>query len=400
MPNKNTTPRNVLMPNAPRRLHRVSQSALVLAVIVRIGLFDAAPTLACPFCQAVKPSFAQQRESAATVLLAEVAKKEGEQVTFRIHRALRDNQLLPSKESLSLKISAPLKVGGLVILTAQGSADMKYEAWEWTALPVNETSAAYFVRTPDLRMKNPDRLKNFAKYLENADSSIAEDAFLEFGHAPFDEVQQVADSLPQAKLRDWINDAQIPDGRQGFYGLALGLAKDATDRRANRELLQTKIAEKKTDFRAGFDGLLAGYLLLEKDTALADVSEKFFANRDAAGGDVRHAHAALRFYYEFGRDIPKEKLAAALRPAILRSEISAAVITDLARWKDWESLISIVGLYDQKEFSAPDIRTAIIGYLSVCPLPTAATELDRLKKFDPDGVRDALERFTSLSGGK
>ena len=79
-------------------------------------------------------------------------------------------------------------------------------------------------RAPNRRRPAAERLPYYARFLEYPNPLLAEDAYLEFGNASYDEVAQVAADLPFAKLRRWITDPQIPEARQGFYGLALGLA--------------------------------------------------------------------------------------------------------------------------------------------------------------------------------
>ena len=90
-------------------------------------------------------------------------------------------------------------------------------------------------------MPAASRLSYFAKYLEHANRLIAEDAYLEFGSASYDEVRQVADQLPFASMRRFLVDANIPEERKGFYGLALGLATKDADRQANEKLLRQMI---------------------------------------------------------------------------------------------------------------------------------------------------------------
>ena len=101
----------------------------------------------------------------------------------------------------------------------------------WEVTPLGEVAYAYVARAPSRRLPAVERLPYFAKFLENADPIVAEDAYLEFGAASFDQVAQVADRLPMGSMRRWIVDPRIPESRQGFYGLALGLAKTDADRR-------------------------------------------------------------------------------------------------------------------------------------------------------------------------
>jgi hypothetical protein len=152
------------------------------------------------------------------------------------------------------------------------------------------------------------------------------------------------------------------------------------------------------DFRAGFDGLLGGYLLLRGAAGLELIESRYLANPKAADGDVRHAIIALRFYEEFGRDIRRGRLSAALAQVLARPEFAAIVITDLARWNDWDSLARISRLYDEAAYSDAAIRRAIVGYLLACPKPAAGAELARLRSNDPAGVAAAEQVLSRTSG--
>ena len=116
-------------------------------------------------------------------------------------------------------------------------------------------------RAPLASAKSETRLPYFARYLEHAEPLIAEDAYLEFGHAPYDEVRAVAKHLPMAEIRRWVVDPNIPQFRKGFYGLALGLATNKADREANTAVLRKIIDSPESDFRQGFDGAIGGYLI-------------------------------------------------------------------------------------------------------------------------------------------
>ena len=152
------------------------------------------------------------------------------------------------------------------------------------------------------------------------------------------------------------------------------------------------------DFRAGFDGILGGYLLLRGTAGLELIESRYLANPEAADGDVRHAIIALRFYQEFGRDIPIARLSAALGRVLARPEFAAMAITDLARWNDWDFLTRIARLYDEPAYADPATRRAIVGYLLTCPKPSARAELVRLRKSDPAGVAAAEQILSRTSG--
>ncbi|HEV7222256.1 MAG TPA: hypothetical protein VGN42_06100, partial [Pirellulales bacterium] len=75
---------------------------------------------------------------------------------------------------------------------------------------------------------------------------------------------------------------------------------------------------------------MGGYLMAAGEPALELIEHKYLADPRAASGDVRHAMTALRFYHEYGREIPAERLARALRKLLVRQEFAAAAIVDLA----------------------------------------------------------------------
>ena len=153
-------------------------------------------------------------------------------------------------------ISGVTKPGQLALLL--GTRDGASQKLAWEVVPLDEVGYAYVARAPLRRLPAAKRLAYFARFLENASPTVAEDAYLEFGAAPFDDVALVAERLPMASIRRWIVDPQVPESRKGFYGLALGLAKTDADRRANRDVLAHLIDAPADDFAPATTGCSAG----------------------------------------------------------------------------------------------------------------------------------------------
>jgi hypothetical protein len=311
-------------------------------------------------------------------------------------RQLIKGETRPVDSTHEIDAPAGLAVGTLLLAvrtTSAGDVD-------WNVRPVDETSYAYYYRTPTLRLGTSERLRYFARYLEHRDPQIAADAFAEFARADYDQVAAVAAALDMAQVRRWLADPDVLPRRKGFYGLTLGLAERQADRAANAKLLKERILADEGDFRTGFDGLLAGYLLLEGEAALDLIDERLLkaSEADPRPGDTRHAMTALRFYQEYGDDIPTERLAQSLRLLLARSDFAAAAIVDLARWQDWQSMDGVVACLDATDADEPATTRAVVGYLIACPTPAAAGELERLRKEHPDRTA-AAERFLELFGG-
>ncbi len=367
----------------------------LVCLLLACGMFACRPARGCPFCTALEPTLTQRRASAAVTLLAEVeTASAGGPAQLRVHQVLSGDESTAAQSQLSAPLDLSVQPGTLVVLFGNDAADGDRE---WHAVAVDETSAAYLARAPAADLPAPERLVYFAKFLEHPNKLVAQDAYLEFGHAPFDVVSEVAPRFEMHQVRSWLVNDAVPGERKGFYGLLLGLARDDGDRAANAALLQKLILEPEDDFRAGFDGILGGYLLLEALPGLELIESRCLANNKAAVGDVRHAQTALRFYHEYGRSIPLERICEATRHLLARPEFAASAIIDLARWKDWPPLEVIAGLYAEPAFAEPTIRCAIVGYLLACPEPHGRSALANLRSIDPAGVAEA-EQLLSRTG--
>jgi hypothetical protein len=363
----------------------------------------AAPTsFACPFCTALRPTLSEQREQSTVTLLAELegdgksASKPGDPQHFLIHQALRGADAAAGASELTTTAEFQGKSGALALLFGEGDAKTGLPKLAWTAAKVNETSLAYFAAAPTLRKPTAERLAYFLRFLQHSDPLIAEDAYQEFGHASVEEISKIAAQLPQDKFRAWLVDAKIPPARKGFFAVALGLATTDADRKANLALLEKLMTAEGSDFRAGFDGVLGGYLLLRGEEGLAAIGKRYFANPKAGEGDVRHAIAAVRFFYEYDRKLDREKFRAALRPLLARKEFANAAILDLARWKDWSSTARVAALYDAADYPQPATREAVVAFLTASPESAAADRLATLRKRDPAGVASAELRLGKI----
>ncbi|HEY2881158.1 MAG TPA: hypothetical protein VGJ15_01965 [Pirellulales bacterium] len=380
-------------------------------------------TLACPFCSAVKPTLSQQRDAATAVFLGECtavdAKHQPPQATFSVRKWIKGTAPAGGGDTITVSLADEIKPGTLAIVlgseaisneatgkeTASGEAKrataQASEKLRWQSVPLTELGFAYAARLPEARVPPAERLAFFARFLESSDPLVADDAFLEFGYVPYDLAAPAVKKLPADKLRGWIADPKTPPERKGFYGLALGLTAAGAERAANLELIRQLAKPNPTagaDFRAGFDGVLGGLLVALGPEAVKYIQDYYLADTSAAIGDVRQAHRALRFYFEFGPSADRPAVAAAVEQLLARPSEAALAITDLARWKDWVCLARVADLYTDKNYADPADRTAVVGYLTACPNAQAAAALAHLKEIDPAGVAKAQQTLKALGG--
>lgn len=395
------------------RLRPVARSpgvvtALAMAALIVGGL--AVPAVACPFCGAVGESLSQRRDRSTCVAVGEAEDKAGRDAVglvrqgFILHQFLEQggprNAAGPvggeacgrAGDIVTARVAAP--VAGTAILFASRGAGVAL--LEWSAIAADEAVIGHVVAAPSTRAPAAERLAWFAGRLEHPEPRIAEDAFVEFGLAPFEAVRSVAGSLDAEKLRRWVGEPGIDPRRRGFYGLALGVvtaaATDAAVRAAGLAALRTEIEKPANDFRAGFDGLLAGLLVAEGDDGLTFIEQRGLLAPTARPGDQRHLLAALRFARESLPDTISPRQIAAATAKLLASPVVAAEATiDLARYRAWDAVDAVAALWDTAGQDDSLVQRAVAGYLTACPLPAARAHLAGIRQRDPRRLDAAID---------
>lgn len=378
------------MPAAARSVRRVHPAAAGracggLAIAAGAGLVAAAA--ACPFCGVVSPSLAERRDAARAVAIGEPAgpiRRDDAVILqpFEVRRPLRGQ--VAAGAVVQARVTEPVEGTALLVETAPAA---------WEALAADETLLAHVAGAPPTSDPPADRLAWFAARLEHPDRRIAADAFAEFGRAPFSALRQAAGSLDAATLRAWIAEPGIDGRRRGFYGLALGVvaARDAAAHAACSAALRTAVDAPADDFRAGFDGILAGLLLAEGPEGLAALEDRGLFARDARAVDARHLLAALRFAWEEpAATLPREATAAATARLLANPAVAADAAVDLARYEAWQHVDEVAALWETLGREDPLVRRAVAGYVSACPLDEARAAAARLAAADPDAWQAAL----------
>jgi hypothetical protein len=372
-------------------------AAGLVALVVVIATVGGWPgrVHACPFCGVVGDSLAMRRDAAD---VAAVGEAEGAAMTgsdgflaqdFRIDQVLRGT-LPAGTTTATARVDGPLTGTALLFGSTSGGP------LRWSAVGANEALLGYAAAAPATSLAAAERLHWFARCLEHPEPAIAADAFTEFGLAPFEAVREAADAFDADALASWINEPGIDARRRGFYGLAAGIvaahATDAATQRRLREALDAAIDAPADDFRAGFDGLLAGLLVAEGAAGLDALDRRGLFAPTARPLDQRHLLAALRFAWEsLGDTIPRDRVATATARLLASPAMAADAAVDLARYSAWANVDDVARLWGTLGRDDPLVRRAVAGYLAACPLPVARAHLERLRAADPAFLNAALE---------
>jgi hypothetical protein len=350
---------------------------------------------ACPFCGVVGESLAMRRDAATVTAVAEAVGTAAPGPDGFLTQAFKIDQVLGGA-ALEAGVLATARVPGQVTGTALLFGSGAHDDLRWSAVAAHETVLGHAVAAPALTRPTAERLRWFATRLEHPEPMIADDAFTEFGLAPFDAVRDAAEAFDPTALERWVTEPGIDARRRGFYGLAAGIVAaetgDAEVRRRLLATLRTAIAAPADDFRAGFDGLLAGLLVAEGDDAFATFSQLGLFGPTARPVDQRHLLAALRFAWEsLGDTVSRDRVAAATARLLASPAVAADAAIDCARYGYWAAVDDVAGLWETLGRDDPLVRRAVAGYLAACPLPAARAHLERLRAADPERLDAALE---------
>jgi hypothetical protein len=108
--------------------------------------------------------------------------------------------------------------------------------------------------------------------------------------------------------------------------------------------------------------------------------------------DQRHLLSALRFAWEnLAEELPPSAVAAATLALAESPAVAAEAIVDLARYGAWEGLESVAAIWHTAGADDPQLRRAVAGYLSVCPLLEAREQITSISSKDPQRWAEALE---------
>lgn len=374
-------------------------SVVLLSVI---ACFNTAAS-ACPFCGPVAEPLASRRARSTTVAVAETLGPAVTAVDGRRRQPLTIISTVTAPAAGSQLIPADPNqppVQAAVTDDFTGTALLfQSQAGDWQALAADELLIGYCLAAPPLReqpIAAAGRLRWFARWLEHPNATIAADAYAEFAVAPFTTVRDAAGAFTADRLAAWVTTASIDQQRRGLYGLAAGLvARQRTGQDAERcrqALLKAVSAPASSDFRAGFDGLLAGLFVALGRNALPVIESLGLLEPNASPVDQRHLLQALRFCWEEPAEtLPQAAVVTATRRLLASANLAREAVIDLARYQAWDACGDVATLWDTSDDADSLLRTAVVGFLLACPTPAAKQALERLQQQDATAFEAAVK---------
>ncbi|AMV24745.1 hypothetical protein VT84_10140 [Gemmata sp. SH-PL17] len=233
------------------------------------------------------------------------------------------------------------------------------------------------------------RLRYFFDYLESNEIEISGDAYNEFAVATYQEVKELAPKLPFETLMKWLKDPNTRSSRLGLYGMLVGHSGKAEYAKEVRALIDAP--ESKSS--SGLDGLLMGYILLDKKNGY-DYLMKLVADKDKEFLIKHSALKTLRFFWEYRPDVlTRKQLLDGMSALLDHPDIADMPIDDLRKWKAWELNDAVLKLADKESHNTlPINRRAILKFALAAswadPKNTAAAaHVEKVRKDQPDRVQ-------------
>jgi hypothetical protein len=222
----------------------------------------------------------------------------------------------------------------------------------------------------------------FGRFIDHAEPEIAADAFREFARAGDVDITSAAQQIDPARLRRLLTDTQTSPERLKLFAYMLG----ACGTPADADLLRDMIRRPDDRSNRAIGGLLAGYTRLRPDDGwklllgvLADPNQPF-PRRLALLGTVR-------FFYQ-SQPGSRPRAVAATAALLPHGDMADLAVEDLRQWHEWGTCRDVLAQFDKKTHSAPMVRRAIVRYAINCPRPEAGQFVERLRRVDPELLRD------------
>jgi hypothetical protein len=387
-----------------RRLITKFGLVIILAVLL-IGSASAAKLSACPFCQPLKTTFAEDIKASDVAVLAELVQRperptdtkelpgadliDSYRTKFRVAKIYRGKQHVKVDQVVEAIYTGDAEAGAMCLLRGVNPPKL-----DWAPpMAVSQRVQGYIEKIVAMPPDDPKRLDFFEDYLNDKDEMLRNDAFDEWARASYKDMQAVGDDIDHDRLIGWINDPMVlPMYRQLYFSM-LSVCSNEKD----IPMLERFLTSGDRTQLTGLNSMIFCYLTLNGEAGLQLIEDTFLRSGWMWDPEYVHTYAAIMAIRTMGQQeiatIPLPRLMASLRIMLDRPDLADLVIPDLARWEDWASMPRLVRLFKEADKESSWVRVPIVNFLRACPLPEAKTQLAELNKIDPDAVRRASTFF-------
>lgn len=365
--------------------------ACALVLLTALALSEQAN--ACSFGCFATPTFSEEIESANYAMIVRLVAPapggDGEDAppaVFEVETALKGP--ITAGQRLSMRYFGPAPPGALFFVTTSQLDWLRLQ----TPAEIFADSAAYFRKLPKLPPAGAGRYGFFLEFVQHDDDLVATDAYLELRNAPFAVLQELRSRMQPDKLREWIQNLELPASRRRLFLNMLAACGDERDLPLLAKFLRSNDRKQK----AGLDALIACYVQLGGPERLDLIDDLFLRSLCADYAETFSAIQALRFHATQSSVVPRERLLKSVRAVLERPELADLVIPDLIQLQDWDSLERLMELFREADAKSSWVRTPVVTFLRSCPLSRAAECLKECHCLDPVATNRSYEQYPQV----
>ena len=248
---------------------RISHGCILLASLAFVSYSAASALLATSAADSGGPTVVGDYAQAMVVVLVHVdqeptfdAKSDDYFTEVIIDQVIKPHDFVKDKKSLKLKRRIG-KSKSQFVLFCDVFRD-KIDAYRGVEVAPNSELIKYIQGAIACKEKAiGERLRYAFDFLNSSDREVAMDAYREFAIADYKDYMTMAKTLPGDKIAGWLKDPATPPFRYGLYSSLLGHCGTAEHAKLLRSKIEDSIKNKSSDF----DGLLAGYVMLQPKEA-------------------------------------------------------------------------------------------------------------------------------------
>jgi hypothetical protein len=377
----------------------VTRSFLGTLALAAALLLCPALALACPFCGSQGQTLLGEVNQANLILYGTLKNAQRDPGEFgkgttemQIELVVKDHPILKGRKTLTLPRYIPVdpknETKHLVFIEVFKD---EIEPYRGEAVPADSKLGEYIKGALAVRDKDvPTQLGYFINFLDSPESVIANDAFMEFGNSDYKDYRPLAEKTDPERVVKWLQDPNTPASRYGLYGSMLGHCGKTAEHAA---VLRNLLDDPKKRFTSGIDGILAGYVMLDRKEGWKYLTELLSNEKNEFL--LRYAGLrAVRFFWEYRPDVVEKKnILHALDILVGQGDIADFPMDDLRKWGQWQFTDRILELYGKESHDAPIVKRAIIRF-ALCVPPEnkkAAEFVAKMRELDEEKVRDIEE---------
>ena len=344
----------------------------------------------CPFCSPVEgETLLSEVDRARAVVLGTLLQQPSESAQgerkrtaeFGIVQIARGGTDLDPSATIDVHFTISARIGSrhLLLQTPEGSGRWRRrfvspEHWEFVR------AAA---KLPRMRkeMSVDDRVRRLAfclPHLVSNSEGVSRSAYAEFAAAPYEAVKALVPHLDSSRLKTWIASEERTSPERSLMFVLLAVCGGADDVEFVKGRFLTGLKSAKSTELAS---IIAAWLSITGPEGLSEIDRRLLEPADVPSTTRRAAVEALRFHANVeGTVIDRSRLLASARLLLAHPEAADYIIGDLAEWKDWQSLETILALYNKHGDQAAWLKRPILKYLEACPLPAARSALAAINR--------------------